>query len=109
MKCKLLFGVLAVFLHAVSLGAQIGKIVIAAGTPEDVALQAITGDGRERPDVILRPVASMIPWASPDVERAWQKLRAEVYTIIDAVPTKEGNLYGRIAEQTIRLASRHAL
>jgi hypothetical protein len=79
--------------------------------PGDIcgALQAITGDGRERPDVILRPVASMIPWASPDVERAWQKLRAEVYTIIDAVPTKEGNLYGRIAEQTIRFASRHAL
>ena len=51
----------------------------------------------------------MIPWASPDVECEWQKLREQVFGIIDAVPTKEGNLYGRIAEQTIRFASRHAL
>jgi tetratricopeptide (TPR) repeat protein len=44
MKRKLLSAALAVFLQALCLHAQTGKIVIAAGTPEDVALQAITNE-----------------------------------------------------------------
>ena len=44
MKRKLLSAALAVFLQAVCLHAQSGKLVIAAGTPEDVALQAITNE-----------------------------------------------------------------
>ena len=75
------------------------------------ALRAIVLAGRESDPVAiaLRPAERMIPWASPDVERAWQELRDQVYSIIDIVPTKEGNLYGRIAEQTTRFAARHAL
>jgi hypothetical protein len=42
MKRKLLSAALAVFLQAVCLHAQ--KLVIAAGTPEDVALQAINNE-----------------------------------------------------------------
>lgn len=44
MKRKLLSAALAVFLQALCLHAQTGKMVIAAGTPEDVALQAITNE-----------------------------------------------------------------
>ena len=44
MKRKLLSAALAVFLQAGCLHAQTRKLVIAAGTPEDVALQAITNE-----------------------------------------------------------------
>jgi tetratricopeptide (TPR) repeat protein len=48
MKRKLLSAALGVFLAALGLDAQTGKIVIAAGTPEDVALQAITSEPDEQ-------------------------------------------------------------
>src|SRR5579864_5480337 len=48
MKRKLLWAALGVILAAAGLEAQTGKIVIAAGTPEDVALQAITNEPDEQ-------------------------------------------------------------
>ena len=48
MKRKLLLAALGVIFAAAGLEAQTGKIVIAAGTPEDVALQAITNEPDEQ-------------------------------------------------------------
>jgi bifunctional DNA primase/polymerase-like protein len=86
--------------------------VRAAAVPQsicDALLAIVTAERSMVASIAMRPTERMIPWASPDVEREWQRLRDQVYDIIDAVPTKEGSLYGRIAEQTIRFASRHAL
>jgi hypothetical protein len=87
--------------------------VRAADVPGSVrdALQAIVLVGREGDPLAraLRPAERMVPWASGAVEIEWRRLRDQVHVVIDAVPTKEGSLYGRIAEQTVRFAARHAL
>jgi Protein of unknown function (DUF3987) len=87
--------------------------VRAANVPKSIcdALQAIVLAGRKSDPLAraLRPAERLVPWASDAVKIEWRRLRDQVHAIIDAVRTKEGSLYGRIAEQTVRFAARHAL